>query len=139
MRYPIYILLLYLFLPFNFRIDLIVVLIFYIILNENERFAIVFAFFSGLLIDLYNPVILGLNTLIYTLLTQVLIYLKKYIAKDVLTTSLTFVSFYVVKLLAVNIAFLTQFKIVTIIITIMVFLPVFLLLNKMLFRVWMKQ
>lgn len=138
MKYLFYFLLLYLFLPFNHTIDLLVVLICYIIFNENEIFAIIFAFFSGLLIDLYNPYSLGFNTLIYTLFTQALLYLKRYLAKDLLTILLTFVVFYLVKFVIIRAVFLTQFKMLTILLTIAVFLPFLLLLNKVLYRVWMR-
>ncbi len=81
MRYLVYIILLYIFVPFNLYIDLIAILIFFIVFKEHEAAVLVLSFFAGLLIDLYYPVMFGLNTLVYVLIVQGLLYVKKYIAQ----------------------------------------------------------
>jgi rod shape-determining protein MreD len=138
MRYLIYILLLYVFLPFGYRIDLISILLFFVVMNEDSRFSIAFAFLCGLLVDLYYPAGLGINALIFTLLSQAIIFVKKYIAKEPLTTMIVFGIFYALKTIAAAILLLPHVNIMTIGLTLVLFLPLFLLLNRVLFRVWMK-
>lgn len=138
MKYIIYIILLYIFLPFNFSVDLITILIFFIISNEDTKFALIFSFFTGLLIDLYNPANFGMNILVYLVLTQSLLYMKKYIAQNLATTLGTFVIFYVAKIVIIHIALLSPLKIYPITTTIIVFVPFFLILNRLVNGVWMK-
>ena len=136
MKYLIYVILLYIFLPFNYRIDLITILIFFIIFNEDDRFVLIFSFLAGLLIDLYNPIYLGLNILTYTVLAQLVLYIKKYIAQDLLTVFGTFTVFYLTKTIIIHLALSSPLKIQLILITIITFLPVFLVLNRMRHGVW---
>ncbi len=138
MKYFLYILLLYIALPFNFTIDLITILIFFMIFSEDEKFAIIFAFFAGLLIDLYNPVYLGLNMLVNTLLTQLLIYLKRYVAQRPIIILANFTIFYSAKIVITHLALAAPLKIQPIVITTIVFLPLFLSLNRVIHGVWMK-
>ena len=138
MKYFIYIILLYIFLPFNFSIDLITTLVFFVIFNEDERFTLVFAFLAGLLVDLYNPVKLGANVLVYLILAQALLYLKKYIAQSLLAIVATFSIFYLLKIIVIHLALSSPLKIQPTIITIITFLPIFWVLNKLLYRVWMR-
>jgi len=136
MKYLIYVILLYIFLPFNYRIDLITILVFFIIFNEDGRFVLIFSFLAGLLIDLYNPIYLGLNILTYTVLAQLVLYIKKYIAQDLLTVFGTFTIFYLIKTIIIHLALSSPLKIQLILITIITFLPIFLVLNRMRHGVW---
>ncbi|UCG93184.1 MAG: rod shape-determining protein MreD [candidate division WOR-3 bacterium] len=138
MRYFIYFVLLYILLPFNVTIDVTIILLFFIIFNENERFALIFAFISGFLIDLYNPGRLGVNMLVYTLLCQSLLYLKKYILRSLLTTFLTFIIFYLTKNIVVHIILGSPLSSAPIALTIITFFPIFWLLHRLVYGVWMK-
>jgi len=138
MKYILYIALLYIFLPFNLYIDLIAVLIFFIALRENERFTLFFSFFAGLLTDLYYPVVIGINLLIYIGLVQVLLYIKKYMAQSNLVTFALFAIFFLTKIVIVHLVLSTPLKIQPVIITLMFFFPTFMLLNRLVYRVWMK-
>jgi rod shape-determining protein MreD len=138
MKHFIYFVLLYLFLPFNANVDFIIILIFFIIFNEDEKFALIFSFFCGLLIDLYYPVFLGVSTFLFTLLAQLLIYLKKYITRKLVTTFITFTIFYIVKVVALYIAFASPIRIHLIPLTIISFLPLFFVLNRITYGIWMK-
>jgi hypothetical protein len=138
MIYPLYFLILYLILPLNSLVDLITILIFFVAFNENEKFSIIFAFFCGLLIDLYNPVKFGLNTIVFTVLSQILIYVKKYVAKGLVPVFFTFLIFYLLRVLIITLAAPGAFRIVSILITIFLFLPLSALLNNVFRRSWMK-
>jgi len=138
MRYLIYFLLLYIFLPFNHVVDILSILIFFVIFNEDNRFALIFSFFNGLLIDLYHPVSLGFNTLIYTAFGMALLYLKQFIIKDPLTTLITFTIFYLSKTIVIHIVISSPFNIQTFLITVFVFLPAVMILNRTLFKIWMR-
>lgn len=138
MKYIIYILLLYLFLPFSFSIDLVTLLLFFIIFNEDHRFALIFSFLIGLLVDLYSPVSLGINMLVYLILTQSLLYVKKYIAQNLTTIFGTFTIFYVIKVTTIHIVLTSSLAFQPIITTIIAFLPFFFILNRLVHGVWMK-
>jgi rod shape-determining protein MreD len=138
MKYIIYIFLLYLFLPFSFSIDLVTLLLFFIIFNEDHRFALIFSFLIGLLVDLYNPISLGINMLVYLILTQSLLYIKKYIAQNLATIFGTFTIFYVIKVTTIHIILTSSPAFQPIITTIIVFLPFFFVLNRLVNGVWMK-
>jgi cell shape-determining protein MreD len=138
MLYPLYILILYLLLPLNSLVDLVTILIFFIAFNEDERFSIIFAFFSGLLLDLYNPVKFGLNTIVFTALSQVLIYVKKYVAKGLIPVFFTFLIFFVLRIFIITLAAPGAFRILNILATIILFLPLSAILNKVFRRSWTK-
>jgi rod shape-determining protein MreD len=138
MKYIIYILLLYLFLPFSYNIDLVTLLLFFIIFNEDQRFALIFSFLIGLLVDLYTPVSLGINMLVYLILTQSLLSVKKYIAQNLATVFVTFTIFYVIKVTTVHIVLTSSPAFQPIITTIIAFLPFFFILNRLVHGVWMK-
>ena len=139
MKKVIYFILLYLFLPFNSFLDLVAILLFFIIFNENEWFAIIFSFFSGLLIDLYNPAYLGLNAFIYAVLAQLLLYIKRYVAKDLITIILTYVIFYMIKIVIINMVTVTQLKLSAFVLTLLLFLPIYLSFSRVFFNTWMKH
>jgi len=138
-KYIGYLILLYMFLPLGFYINLVSILLFFIIFNEDKKFALLFAFFSGLLIDLYYPTTLGLYTLIYTCLAQLLLYLKRYIMPGIFITFLGFIGFYFVQnllgyLIVGHAIRLDQFTF-----TIISFLPSSLLLKKTFCGVWIQS
>jgi rod shape-determining protein MreD len=139
MRYIVYIALLYLFLPFNCVLDLITVVLFFIIFNENEWFAIVFSFFAGFLIDLYNPTFLGLHALTYTILAQALLYVKRFVAKDLITILLAFAVFFLLKVILVTVATGNPITPAPLVLTVAACLPLYLTANKLVFRTWMKR
>jgi rod shape-determining protein MreD len=138
MRYLFYIILLYVFLPLNHRVDFTTILMFYIIYNEDERFALIFSFLGGFLIDLYYPVHLGVHMLFYTLLAQLLIYLKKYIIRNLLTTALTFIIVYVTKTFVLYLLISSPIVLEPMLFTILIFCPFWVLVHKLMFGVWMK-
>ncbi len=138
MKYFLYIALLYVFLPLNLHIDLIAVLIFFIAFRENEIFVLLFAFFAGLLIDLYYPVVLGLNMLVYVILVQVLLHIKKYITQSLPVTFAIFTAFYATKIAVIHLALSSPLKIQPIIITTILFFPFLLALKSLTYRIWMK-
>lgn len=139
MRFLAYFILAYLFLPINSTIDFITILVYFIVLSEDEKFSILFAFFTGLLIDLYYPTLLGFNMIIFLILSQVLIFLKKYFVREPLTLTIVFCLFYLLRVLAVYAINGLPFHFTTIILTIVLNLPLVCLLNKICFRVWMKS
>ncbi len=138
MKYALYLILLYVFLLINSYVDLITVLIFFIAFNEEERFALIFSFFAGLLIDLYNPFYLGLNALVFTILVQLLIMVKRYIAQIIGIILTTFIVFFVAKLLILHAALGSATQLRSSILTIVVFVPAFLMLNRIINHAWMK-
>lgn len=138
MKYLWYFALLYILLPFNLYIDMISILIFYLVFNEDERFTLAFSFFAGLLTDLFYPVVLGVNILIYVLLAQTMIYVKKYINQKMLINWTVFAIYYLIKIIITHIAISTPVNIKPIILTIFCFLPIILLFNKIKYKVWMR-
>lgn len=139
MRYIVYIVLLYIFLPFNRMFDLITVMLFFIIFNENEWFAIVFSFFAGFLIDLYIPTFLGINALIYTVLAQILLYVKRFVAKDLITVLLAFTVFFLLKVIMVTVVTGSPVTLAPLILTVAASLPLYLSANRLAFRTWMRH
>lgn len=138
MKYLLYFALLYILLPFNLYIDLISILVFYLVFNEDERFTLVFSFFAGLLTDLFYPVVLGVNILIYVLLVQTMLYVKKYINQKMLINWVVFAIYYMVKTIITHIAISAPVSIKPIMLTIFCFLPIILLFNKIKYKVWMR-
>jgi len=138
MKYILYIVLLYVFLPFNLYIDLIAILIFFIAFQEDDRFVLLFSFFAGLLIDLYYPVVLGINMLIYIILVQTLIYIKRYIVHSPVVVFAIFMSFYLTKIVIMHLILSAPLVIQSIIITTIVFSPIFILLNRLFYKRWIK-
>lgn len=138
MKYLLYFALLYILLPFNLYIDMISILIFYLVFNEDERFTLAFSFFAGLLTDLFYPVVLGVNILIYLLLVQTMFYVKKYINQKMLINWAVFAIYYLVKIIITHIVISTPVSIKPIILTLFCFLPIILLFNKIKYKVWMK-
>jgi rod shape-determining protein MreD len=138
MKYLWYFVLLYILLPFNLYVDLISILIFYLIFHEDERFALVFAFFAGLLIDLFHPLVLGINIIIYIVLVEIVIYIKNYIVRSIWFSWIVFIAFYAARTFAIYIALSTTTSIISMFLTIISFLPFVLVLNKLKYRVWMR-
>jgi rod shape-determining protein MreD len=138
-RYLAYFVALYLALPFNAITDIIAVIVFFTITEEDPRFALVFSFIAGLLVDLYYPTGLGVNALIYITVTGTLIYLKKYLIRNPLTTFATFVVFYLIKTALANVIISAPINPLLIFTTILAFFPVMLLLSKITFGVWMRR
>ncbi|MCK5258549.1 MAG: hypothetical protein KAJ69_03435 [Thermoplasmatales archaeon] len=138
MKYILYIVLLYVFLPFNLYIDLIAILIFFIAFQEDDRFVLLFSFFAGLLIDLYYPVVLGINMLIYIILVQTLIYIKRYIVHSPVVVFAIFMSFYLTKIVIMHLILSAPLVIQPIIITTIVFFPIFIFLNRLFYKRWIK-
>ena len=96
-RYVLYIALLYILLPLNASIDLISMMIFFIALTENESAALLVAFFAGLLIDLYYPVLFGINMLTYAVLVQAVVYFRKYFTQSPFVIFAVFTCFYIIR------------------------------------------
>jgi len=138
MRILFYFILTYLFLPVNSAIDLLTILVYFVVLSEDEKFSIVFAFFVGLLIDLYYPVSLGVNMLVFLVLAQGLVFIKKYFVREPLTLFMVFVIFYFIKFLFAHIIPGRLVVWNTIVCTIIFALPVVFILQKICFRVWIK-
>ncbi|MGB9720888.1 MAG: hypothetical protein ACPL28_05345 [bacterium] len=138
MRYALYFILCYIFLPVNSTIDFISIILFFIILNDDEKFSIAFTFFVGLLIDLYYPVSLGLNTLIFLILGQVLIFFKKYFVREPVTLIFVFLAFYLIRILLLYVMNGITFNVTTILFTIVLCVPIYYFFSKLFFRVWMR-
>jgi len=137
-RYLVYLVVLYLALPANAILDISLITVFFVIMQEDERFALAFAFVTGLLIDLYQPIRVGINTLIIITLTQLLLYLKSFLVLNPLTTIATFVVFYLIKTVITNIAVAAPIDPLHAVYTIAAFFPVTIVLSKINFGTWMK-
>ncbi len=138
-RYLLYIAVLYLSLPLNGTVEIAAIIVFFVITKEDARFALAFAFVTGLLIDLYYPVRLGYNTIVYISLTQALLYLKKFLVLNPLTTIATFTVLYLVKTAALNVLVSAPIDSVQIVLTVLIFFPIMFLLNRISFGTWMKK
>jgi cell shape-determining protein MreD len=139
LRYLFYVVALYLALPFSDTIDVVTIIVFFTIIEEDARFALVFAFLTGLISDLYLPIRLGINTLVYLTLSQSLLVLKKYLILNPLTTIATFIVFYLIKTAVLNVLVSSPINLTQIIYTILIFFPFTLLLKKIATGVWMKN
>ena len=137
-RYLVYIVALYLALVLNAYVDVLAIIIFFIIMKEDGRVALVFAFLAGLLLDLYAPVHLGVNTLLLLILTQTLLFLKKYLVVNPLTNVATFLVFFLIKTALANILVSAPLNTLYIIYTIVAFFPVTIILNRINFHIWMR-
>jgi cell shape-determining protein MreD len=138
-RYLVYLIALYVVLPFSAFVDIVTAIVFFTIIHEDERFALVFSFIAGLLFDLYYPVRLGINTLIYIVLTQSLLYLRKYLVLNPLTTFATFIVFFLTKLAITNIILSSPINFAQIGYAILAFFPTILVLNKLNFGIWIRR
>ncbi|MBE0432156.1 hypothetical protein IBX73_01680 [candidate division WOR-3 bacterium] len=139
LRYLLYIITLYVTLPFSGTVDLTAIIVFYVITTEDARFALAFAFGTGLLTDLYYPTRLGINTVVYVALTQALLFLKKFLVLNPLTTVATFIVLYLVKTVALSLAIASPIELTRIIYTVLAFFPTVSLLNKLSHGVWMTE
>ena len=134
----VYLVALYLALPVSAVVDVLTIILFFVIMEEDAFVAMVFAFFTGLLTDLYTPVRVGVNTLIYLTLTQSLLLLKKYLVLNPLTTIATFIVFYLIKVAVVNILAMVPINLMQIVYTTAAFFPVTMILRRINFGVWMR-
>lgn len=139
LRYLFYVVALYITLPFSGTIDVATVIVFFVILEEDTRFALIFAFLAGLISDLYFPVRLGINTLVNITLSQSLILLKKYLVLNPLTTIATFVVLYFVKIAVLNVLVSAPIDPAQISYTILIFFPVYFVLKRIVSGVWTKK
>jgi cell shape-determining protein MreD len=139
LRYLLYMTALYLSLPFSATVDVATIIVFSVIIKEDARFALVFAFITGLLIDLYNPIRLGISTIVYITLAQVLLYLRKFLVLNPITTIATFTVLYLVKTATLSILASAPIDPSSMIFTILAFFPVFFFLNRISYGTWMKK
>jgi rod shape-determining protein MreD len=137
-RYLVYILALYIALTINAFIDVLAIIVFFIIMKEDARVALIFAFVAGLLIDLYSPAQLGVNTLVLLILTQTLLLLKRFLVVNPLTNVATFFVFYLIKIALANILISTPINTLHIVYTLAAFFPLTIILNRINFRIWMR-
>lgn len=138
-RYLLYIIGLYAVLPFSGTVDLPAIIVFYVITAEDPRFALAFAFGTGLLTDLYHPVRLGINMMVYTVLAQALLILRGFLVLNPLTTIATFIVLYLVKTAVLNLAIASPIGLMQIVYTVLVFFPVTCFLNKLSRGAWMEN
>ncbi|MCX7995282.1 MAG: hypothetical protein N3A65_05890 [candidate division WOR-3 bacterium] len=139
MRYFFYFILSYLFLPFNYIIDLLAILVYFVILNEDDKFALIFSAFIGLILDLYYPVSLGVNMFVLLILAQSLVLIKKYFVREPLTMVFIFFIFYLLRILM---AYIIQGRVPawnTFILTIIFCLPIIFVLQKIFYKVWIRS
>ncbi len=139
MRFLLYFILVYFFIPINSAVDLLTILVYFVALNEDNIFSILFAFFVGLLMDLYYPVSIGVNMLIFLILTQGLVFIKKYLVREPLTLIIVFTIFYSVRVLT---AYVIPGRIImwnNAFLTIIFALPVIFILQKICFNVWIRN
>lgn len=137
-RYVLYVVLLYILLPVNASIDLIAMLIFFIAFREDESAALLFAFFAGLLIDLYYPILFGINMLTYVILVQAVLYLKKYFTENPFIIWVVFTIFYITRTIVIYVFVSPSLHIPLYVLTIAFSLPVFMVLNRTVHGIWMK-
>ena len=138
-RYLFYFIALYLSLPFNNTVEIAILILFLVIIKEDARFALIFAFMVGLLTDLYYPIRLGASTIVYISLTQLLLYLKRFLVLNPPTTIATFTVLFLVKTAALNIFVSAHIDATRIILTILIFLPIVFLLDRIGFGIWMRK
>lgn len=138
MKYLLYFLLLYVLLPLNTVADFIAIILFYIAVMENGYFAVICAFVTGLLVDLYYPSLLGLNMLLFLVLVQSLLVIKTYLAQTPITISGVFAIFFLTKITILHIVIAFDISIPYIILTFLFFFPAYWILNRLVYRTWMK-
>jgi rod shape-determining protein MreD len=138
MRLIVYVILLYILLPVNASIDLIAILIFFVAFRENELAALLYAFSAGLLIDLYYPILFGINMLTYVVLVQAVLYLKKYFTESPFIIWIAFTAFYLTRIFVTYVFVSPSVHVPLYALTIVFALPVFLVLNRTMYGVWMK-
>ncbi len=137
-RFIIYVIVLYLALPVSAVVDLLAIVLFFVIIYEDSMMALLFSFFTGLLIDLYLPIRIGINTMISIALTQSLLMVKKYLVINPITTISTFVVFFLIKTALTNLITSAPLDPLHIFYTVAAFFPVSLLLNRLKYGLWMK-
>ncbi|UCD18932.1 MAG: rod shape-determining protein MreD [candidate division WOR-3 bacterium] len=134
-----YVVALYITIPFSSSVDVAMIIAFFVIIEEDSRFALAYAFLAGLITDLYFPVRLGISSLINIVLTQSLIVLKKYLVLNPLTTIATFIVFYFVRTALLNIFIASPISLVQISCTILAFFPTLFILKRIVRGPWMKK
>jgi cell shape-determining protein MreD len=138
MRFALYLILFYLFIPFNRYADVIAIIIFFIFWHENDWIALGYALFVGLLIDLYYPAMLGLNMLLLLILGQALILARDFIILNIPTTIALFSAFFLLKTIVIILVSVSNFHVWPIILTFLFFTPIYLGLHKLVYRQWTK-
>ena len=139
LRYLFYCIALYATMPFSPTVDVATVIVFFVLIEEDERFALCFAFLAGLISDLYFPVRLGANMLTGVTLGQLFILLKKYLVLNPLTTIASFIVFYFLKTAALNVAVSLPIEPMRAAYTILVAFPTLILLRKTLLGVGRRE
>lgn len=139
MKYLAYVFLLYVFLPFNHMIDIVAILLFIVYLREHPYFVLPFAFFAGLLLDLYYPVMLGFHMLTYLILMQLLIYIRKYLAHQTLIMFALFLAYYITKTIVSTLVFRIDLPLHAIGLTIITFGVLSAITYVLPQRSWMKM
>ncbi len=139
LRYLLYVIALYITIPFSGSVDVAMIIAFFVIIEEDSRFALVYAFLAGLITDLYFPVRLGISSLINIILAQSLIVLKKYLVLNPLTTIATFIVFYFIRTALLNIFIASPINLVQISCTILAFFPTFFILKRTVRGLWTKK
>ena len=136
----------YLFLIINMNIgpqapDLLFMLLYFVAYNQSLDFALIFGFWLGLLTDLIYPSRLGIYTLTYTLLPAAVQFLKIRLYQSILSVLFIFVIVFILKVVAIGLI-TKDFRIFpawSIFYSLIFFLPIFLVLNQILFGLWMKK
>jgi rod shape-determining protein MreD len=139
LRYLLYIVILYATLPFSGTVDLPAIIVFYVITNEDARFALLYALGTGLLTDLYYPARLGVNTAVYVALTQTLLFLKRFLVLNPLITIATFIVLYLVKTAVLNLIIASPIELTRVVYTVLAFFPVVCLLTWISHGIWMRK
>jgi cell shape-determining protein MreD len=138
MKHLLYLVLLYLLLPLNTVADFVLIILFYVTITENSYFAIICAFVAGGLIDLYYPSLLGFNMLIFLVLVQALLMVKKYLAQTPITILGLFTVFFLTKITIHHIVIAFDISVPYVILTIVFFFPLYGIMNRLFYRVWMR-
>ena len=137
MKFAIYLILFYLFIPFNRYVDMIAIIIFFIFWHESDWIGLAYALFVGLLIDLYYPSMLGLNMLILLVFGQIIILIRDFIVQNLPTTIAVFSAFFLSKTIIISLIAVSDFQIWSKIATFLAFVPVYFILHKIVYQKWM--
>ena len=125
-------------LPLNTIADFVVIMLFFVAISEHAHVAILYAFIAGLFVDLYYPSLLGLNMLLFVVLVQILLIIISYITKTPVILFALFAVFFLIKITVHHIIIAFDTSILFIILTLAFFFPICGLLNKIVYRVWMR-
>jgi rod shape-determining protein MreD len=138
MKYVLYFALLYVLLPLNTLADFIIILMFFVAINEHADFAIIYAFIAGLLVDLYYPSTLGMNMLLFVILVQILLIIKTYVTKTPIMVFALFTVFFLLKVIVHHMVVAFPTSIPFLLVSLLCFFPVFCLVHRIVYRTWMR-